>query len=36
VAPRPFDGVKETSQGLVLTLPPHSFVTLQAPVARAH
>lgn len=36
VVPSPFDGVKPTGQGLVLTLPPHSFVTVQAPVARAH
>lgn len=34
VVPRPFDGVKATGQGLVLTLPPHSFITVQAPLAR--
>ncbi|MFM9443651.1 alpha-N-arabinofuranosidase [Streptomyces acidiscabies] len=32
VAPRPFDGVKTTDGGLTLTLPPHSFLTLQAPL----
>lgn len=33
VAPRPFDAVKSTGQGMVLTIPPHSFLTIQAPVA---
>jgi alpha-N-arabinofuranosidase len=33
VAPRPFDAVKATDQGLTLTLPPHSFVTVRAPLA---
>jgi alpha-N-arabinofuranosidase len=33
VAPRPFDGLKATDQGLALTLPPHSFVTVSAPLA---
>lgn len=33
VAPRPFDGVAATGGGLALTLPPHSFVTLSAPLA---
>jgi alpha-N-arabinofuranosidase len=30
VAPRPFDAVTVTDRGLSLTLPPHSFLTLQA------
>jgi alpha-L-arabinofuranosidase len=33
VAPRPFDALKATGQGLVLTIPPHSFLTVRAPVA---
>ncbi|MER5748378.1 alpha-L-arabinofuranosidase C-terminal domain-containing protein [Streptomyces sp. NPDC002088] len=33
VAPRAFDGVKSTGQGLALTLPPHSFLTVRAPLA---
>lgn len=33
VVPRPFDAVKATGQGLVLTIPPHSFLTVRAPVA---
>ncbi|MEV6109930.1 alpha-L-arabinofuranosidase C-terminal domain-containing protein [Streptomyces sp. NPDC051940] len=32
VAPRPFDGVKATDGGLTLTLPPHSFATVRAPL----
>nr|WP_240982740.1 alpha-L-arabinofuranosidase C-terminal domain-containing protein [Streptomyces sp. S3(2020)] len=32
VAPRPFDGLSATDRGLTLTLPPHSFLTLQAPL----
>ena len=32
VAPRLFDALKATDQGLTLTLPPHSFVTLSAPL----
>ncbi|MEV0090959.1 alpha-L-arabinofuranosidase C-terminal domain-containing protein [Streptomyces sp. NPDC050738] len=28
VAPRPFDALKTTDQGLTLTLPPHAFLTL--------
>ncbi|MEU1166771.1 alpha-L-arabinofuranosidase C-terminal domain-containing protein [Streptomyces sp. NPDC005921] len=32
VAPRPFDGLAVTPGGLRLTLPPHSFVTVQAPL----
>ncbi|QNP75415.1 alpha-N-arabinofuranosidase [Streptomyces roseirectus] len=32
VTPRPFDGVKPVDGGLTLTLPPHSFLTLQAPL----
>jgi alpha-N-arabinofuranosidase len=33
VSPRPFDNLKVTGQGLALTLPPHSFLTVQAPPA---
>lgn len=33
VSPRPFDALKVTDRGLALTLPPHSFLTLQAPLA---
>lgn len=33
VAPRPFDGVTVTGRGLTLTLPPHSFATVRAPMA---
>ena len=32
VAPRPFEAFKATDRGLTLTLPPHSFVTLSAPL----
>ncbi|MBO1330696.1 alpha-N-arabinofuranosidase [Streptomyces sp. VRA16 Mangrove soil] len=32
VAPREFDGLKVADGGLALTVPPHSFVTIQAPV----
>ncbi|NUP19839.1 MAG: alpha-N-arabinofuranosidase, partial [Streptomyces sp.] len=32
VAPRPFDGLTVTERGLSLTLPPHSFLTVQAPL----
>ena len=32
VRPRPFDGLKATDRGLALTLPPHSFLTVQAPL----
>nr|WP_275424804.1 alpha-L-arabinofuranosidase C-terminal domain-containing protein [Streptomyces sp. SID13726] len=32
VAPRPFDDIKVTERGLSLTLPPHSFLTLRAPL----
>jgi alpha-N-arabinofuranosidase len=35
VAPRPFDGVTVTERGWNLTLPPHSFITVQAPVTLA-
>ncbi len=33
VSPRPFDGVRAVEGGLRITLPAHSFVTLQAPLA---
>jgi alpha-N-arabinofuranosidase len=33
VRPRLFDGLKATDRGLTLTLPPHSFLTVQAPSA---
>jgi hypothetical protein len=34
VAPRPFDGVTRTGDGtgLSVTLPPHSFATIEAPL----
>jgi alpha-L-arabinofuranosidase len=32
VAPRPFDGLTRAEPGLRLTLPPHSFVTVEAPL----
>ncbi|MGY4980790.1 alpha-N-arabinofuranosidase [Streptomyces sp. 900105755] len=34
VSPTAFDGVAVTAGGLRLTLPPHSFVTVQAPLDR--
>ena len=33
VSPRPFDTLTVTDRGLTLTLPPHSFLTVQAPLA---
>ncbi|NUS10623.1 MAG: alpha-N-arabinofuranosidase [Streptomyces sp.] len=33
VAPRAFDEVAVTERGITLTLPPHSFLTLSAPLA---
>jgi alpha-N-arabinofuranosidase len=32
VAPRPFDGIEVVPGGLRVTLPPHTFVTLRAPL----
>jgi alpha-N-arabinofuranosidase len=32
VAPRPFDGLRPAPNGPALTLPPHSFLTLTAPL----
>jgi alpha-N-arabinofuranosidase len=32
VCPRPYDSLKVTDGGLTLTLPPHTFLTVQAPL----
>ncbi len=33
IAPRPFDGVTATDRGIALTVPPHAFLTVRAPIA---